>query len=237
MLRVIMGMLGWSFAARTADEVGRLVRSLGKHRYVREADLRLHWSVDRALETLPRFAEPARAFRALQASDPELDPRSRDPRLWRSASADDVAEVLEVFWTPGVEAAVFAAALVSVMEKLELPAPEHEPFASTDADPPHPELVLLDWVLLPVDELDAERHAGALAALEDSGEEVDASAPVYQEGPTLALPELVVGATNGVLADDFVIWADGPYAYVDYVLRGVAKAAKLVDPPVGYRDL
>ena len=47
----------------------------------------------------------------------------------------------------------------------------------------------------------------------------------------------MLGAANGVLADDFMIWADGPYAYVDYVLRGAAKAAKLVDPPVGYRDL
>jgi hypothetical protein len=232
-----MGMLGWSFAARTADEVGRLVRALGKHRYVREADLRLHWTVDRALEALPRFAEPARAFRALCAADAQLDLRSRDPRLWRSATADDVAGVLDVFWTPGAEAAACSARLVELVESLDLPPPAHDPFESSEADPPHPELLLLDWVLLPVDELDSDRHAGALAALEDSGEEVDASAPVYQEGPTIALPELVLGATSGVLAEDFLIWADGPYAYVDYVLRGAAKAAKLVDPPVGFRDL
>ena len=33
-------MLGWSFDARTAEEVGRLVRVLGKHRYVVEVDHR-----------------------------------------------------------------------------------------------------------------------------------------------------------------------------------------------------
>ena len=92
-------------------------------------------------------------------------------------------------------------------------------------------------MLLPVDELDAERHAGALAALEDSGEEIDASAPIYQEATVLAAPELVLGAPNGALADDFVIWSEGPYAYADYVFRGASKAAKLVEPPAGYRDL
>jgi len=42
---------------------------------------------------------------------------------------------------------------------------------------------------------------------------------------------------NGVLPDDFLIWCDGDYSYVDYVFRGVARAAKLVEPPVGIRDL
>jgi hypothetical protein len=33
------------------------------------------------------------------------------------------------------------------------------------------------------------------------------------------------------------VWSDGPYSYSDYVFRGVAKAAKLVEPPIGYQDL
>ncbi len=102
---------------------------------------------------------------------------------------------------------------------------------------PHPELVLLDWELYPVDELDADRHAGALAAMEEAEEAVNASAPIYNEGPVMAAPELCEGAPNGVLADDFLVWSDGPYSYSDYVFRGVAKAAKLVEPPIGYRDL
>jgi hypothetical protein len=42
-------MLAWSFAARTPDEVARLLRALGKHRYVHEVDHRIHWAVDQAL--------------------------------------------------------------------------------------------------------------------------------------------------------------------------------------------
>jgi len=229
-------MQAWSFAARTPEEVGRLVRALGKHRYVREVDHRVHWTIDKALADSAPFRRHAEAFEALRSRDPEIDPASRDPRLWRSCSADEVTAVLDAFWMPAPELPDRVETLLRLTAELGL-LPMHEPFASPPDDPPHPELVLLDWMLLPVDELDTERHAGALAALEDSGDEIDPSAPIYQEGPALALPELVGGAHNGVLAEDFLIWADGPYAYVDYVLRGVAKAAKLVDPPVGPRDL
>jgi hypothetical protein len=82
-----------------------------------------------------------------------------------------------------------------------------------------------------------DRHAGALATLEESGEEIDPSAPVYQEATVLSAAELVLGAPNGVLPDDFLIWSEGPYPYADYIFRGASKAAKLVEPPVGYRDL
>ena len=126
--------------------------------------------------------------------------------------------------------------LLDGIEELELYGDDHAPFSSSPEEPPHPELVLLDWVLLPVDELDADRHAGALAALEESGEEIDPSAPMYQEATVLAASELVLGAPNGVLAEDFLVWSEGPYPYADYVFRGASKAAKLVEPPVGYRD-
>ena len=97
--------------------------------------------------------------------------------------------------------------------------------------------MLLDWVLLPVDELDADRHAGALTALEESGEEIDPSAPIYQEAAVLSASELVLGAPNGVLGADFLVWSEGPYSYADYVFRGASRAAKLSDPPEGYRDI
>src|SRR5262245_13939982 len=57
-------MLAWSFAARSVDEVLRLVRALSKHRYVQEVDHRLHWTVDVALREEPLFAEHAQAFAA-----------------------------------------------------------------------------------------------------------------------------------------------------------------------------
>ncbi len=230
-------MFAWSFAARTADEVARLVRALGRHRYLREADLRLHFAVDRALADRPDFAGHAAAFEERLRREPELDPRSRDPSLWRPATLDEIVAALTTFWTPDAFGFEARERLLDVIEELDLYGTEHAPFASSPEEPPHPELVLLDWVLLPVDELDADRHAGALAALEESGEEIDPSAPVYQEATVVAAAELVLGAPNGVLAEDFLIWSEGPYPYADYVFRGAAKAAKLVEPPVGYRDL
>jgi len=230
-------MFAWSFAARTADEVGRLVRALGRHRYLREADLRVHFLVDRALAEQPDFSRHAAAFEARLRSEPELDLRSRDPSLWRPATIDEVIAAFTAFWTPDAFGMEARERLLDAIEELDLYGGDHDPFASSPEEPPHPELLLLDWVLLPVDELDADRHAGALAALEDSGDEIDPSARVYQEATVLAVNELVLGAPNGVLADDFLIWSEGPYAYADYVFRGASKAAKLVEPPVGYRDL
>jgi len=230
-------MLAWSFSARTADEVGRLVRALGRHRYLREADLRLHFTVDRALSDLPDFARHAAAFEARRRREPELDLRSRDPSLWRAATADEIAAVLGTFWTPDAAGLRAHERLLDALEELDLLGDEHAPFASSPEEPPHPELLLLDWVLLPVDELDADRHAGALRALEESGEEIDPSAPLYQEATVLSAAELLLGAPNGVLAEDFLIWSEGPYPYADYVFRGASKVAKLVEPPVGVRDI
>ncbi len=92
-------------------------------------------------------------------------------------------------------------------------------------------------MLLPVDELDADRHAGALDALEDSEEEINPLCPSTKRALILGAPELTRGAPNGVLPEDFLVWSEGPYPYADYVFRGAAKAAKLVDPPVGYYDI
>jgi hypothetical protein len=230
-------MFAWSFAARTPDEVARLLRSLGKHRYVKEVDHRIHWAVDRALADHPAFAEHATAFSLACRRDPTLEPNSRDPRLFRRATTDEVIAALSIFWAADEASEQAREALLGALVAEGIAPAEHEPFSCSAEAPPYPELIQLDWVLLPVEELDTERHAGALHVLEDSGEEINPSLPVYQEGPILASPELVLGAPNGVLADDFLVWSEGPYPYADYVFRGVAKAAKLVDPPVGYRDL
>lgn len=230
-------MYAWSFAARMIDEVSRLVRSMSKHRYLKEADLRLHWAVDAALTDLPGFEEHARAFARRRVAEPELDIRSREPTLWRPASADEVVAVLTAFWDAGDAADQRREKLLEILHAAGFTEATHEPFHTPPEEPPHPELVLLDWVLFPVDELDADRHKGALAAMAEAGEEVDASAPVYQEGPVIAAPELCFGARQGILEEDFQLWSEPPYSYADYVFRGVSKSAKLVDPPVGYRDL
>ena len=230
-------MLAWSFSARTLDEVERLLRALGKHRYVRDVDLRLHWAVDRALSDLAPFSAHAQAFEARREREPSLEIASRDPSLWRKATVDEVALALRAFWTPSEDAERYKKALRKALVETGLPPQTHEPFASSADEPPHPELVLLDWELLPVDELDADRHRGALEAMEQAGEEVNASEPVYQEGPILAAPELCEGAPGGELVEEFFVWSDGPYSYSDYVFRGAAKAAKLEGPPVGYNDI
>lgn len=230
-------MLAWSFAARTVDEVASLLRAAGKHRYVRATDHRLHWLIDETLRDLTEFRPHAEAFDARRASEPDLEVASRDPSLWRSATIDEIALVLASFWTPSNACLLYRERLAALAAQHGLATAAHEPFQCSPDDPPHPELVLLDWELLPVDELDAERHQGALTAMELAGEEVNPSEPIYQEGPILGLPEIVDGAPLGVLAEDFILWADGPYAYSDYVFRGVARSAKLVDPPVGYRDI
>jgi hypothetical protein len=230
-------MLAWSFSARTLDEVAALLRAMGRHRYVRETSHALHWSVDEALSDLPPFAARAAAFRARRDREPGLDVTSRDPSLWAYADTEVVIEALGVFWTKGERAVKATERLREILEESELGVATHAPFEADPEEPPHPELILLDWEFFPIDELDPERHEGALRALELAGEEVHVSAPVYQESACLAYPELAEGAPQGVLPTDFLIWSDGAYSYVDYVFRGVAKAARLVDPPVGIRDL
>jgi hypothetical protein len=230
-------MLAWTFSARTLEEVGALLRAMGRHRYVREADLSLHWSVDAALSDRAPFADRAAAFRQRRAKERDLDPGSRDPSLWKNADTEIVVEALAAFWNPGASAEIARDRLREALAGAEIELPSHVPFGSNPEEPPHPELVLLDWEFFPIDELDAERHSGALRALEIAGEAVDTSAPVFVEGVAISYPELVLGAPRGVLPADFLVWCDGDYSYVDYVFRGVAKAARLVDPPVGIRDI
>lgn len=230
-------MLAWTFAARLIDEVARLLRCMGKHRYLMEVDHRIHFTVDRALVDLPAFKAHADAFDRLAAKTPDLDLRSRDPRLCRPASVEEVIAALTAFWSPGDEALARRERIVRVFQELDLPIAEHAPFQSDGESPPFPELILLDWVLLPIDQLDSERHAGVLSALEGSADEVHPSEPIYQEGPAFSIVELCEGAPMGILDDDFFVWSDGPYEYADYVFRGVSKAAKLPEPPTGLRDL
>ena len=59
-------MFAWSFAARTPDEVGRLVRALGRHRYLKEADLRLHFAQLRRPAVEERFQESHEAGMVLR---------------------------------------------------------------------------------------------------------------------------------------------------------------------------
>jgi hypothetical protein len=219
------------------DEIERLLRALGKHRYIQEVDHRIHWTIDQTLSDLPAFAPHARVFELRRSQEKGLEPESRDPSLWRSASIEDIVTALRSFWIPGADAERRKKRLRELIQQIGLPEIDHEPFEASADEPPHPELIQLDWVLYPVDELDADRHRGALEAMEEAQEEVNASAPVYQEGPILSVPELCNGVSDGNLLADFLVWSDGPYSYSDYVFRGASKVAKLSEPPEGFQDL
>lgn len=231
------GMYGWSFAARGVDAWFRLLRSLERHRYLAEVDHRVHWAVDVAgYRAGVAEAEP-HVVRMRGLAD-DLDLGSRDPRLWRSASVDTVVAYLELFWRDASERGRMARrSLVEVLREAEVSSPTHAPFEGNIDEPPHPELMTLDWSLLPVDELDAERHRGALRAMERAGDEVEPSSPVYVEGPMLSEVELDRPLPRGMWPSDPILWASEPYGYADYVFRGVAKHASLGEAPLGYRDI
>lgn len=230
-------MIAWSFAANMVDEVARLLRALGKHRYIKEVDHRVHFVVDLVLADLPAFKPHAAKFAQRVANEKDLELGSRDPSLWRQATTDDIIAVLTAFWGAGEECEARIERLAEVLEEYGFELPEHEPWEADPDEAPFPELITLDWVLLPVDELDADHHKGALEAIANSDDQANPSAPIYQEGPTISAVELADGAPNGVLVGEFLVWSEEPYAYADYVFRGASKAAKLVSDPVGLRDL
>lgn len=226
-------MQAWAFPCADVDEVAALLKALNKHRYVQETEHRLHWAVDAALAEHEPFGRHARAFAERKRRERELDPSSYDPTLWRVAPIEEVAEALRLFWTPGAVASAAASRLRALIQHEGLPIPEREPFEG-DADfPDHPQLIQLSWRLLPICDLDIDRHAGALRALDDSGEEVDVSAPVDQEGPDLGVVELTEGVQEGSLVSEFLVWADGSRVYSDYVFRGACKSARLPWQPEG----
>jgi hypothetical protein len=220
-------MLAWAFSAKTASEVC----ALGKHRYVRESEHKLHWMIDAALAEQPSFSAAAAAYATLARTDPSLDRASYDERNWRSASVDEICAALSAFWAPGEESLPLRERLRALLTDAALPLAEHAPFEGDPESPAHPALVQLSWTLHAICDLDPERHAGAIAAMEEAGEEVDPSTPIDHEGPELGPRELLEGAPRGVLVSDFLVWADGPISYSDYVFRGASKVAKLPDPP------
>lgn len=220
-------MLAWAFPCSNADEVGALLRALGKHRYLMESEHRIHWAVDAALAEHEPFAHHARQFSERRRRERDLDPSSYEPTLWRAASAEEIGEVLRIFWTPGRPALDAASRLRALIQHEGLPIPQRAPFEGDPDFPDHPQLIQLSWRLLPICDLDPARHAGALRALEDCGEEVDVSAPVDQEGPDLGVLELTEGALEGSPVSEFLIWADGSRVYSDYVFRGACKVARL----------
>jgi hypothetical protein len=230
-------MLAIPLGATQADEAVRVVRALGAHRYVAG---RLHLVHAFALAAIPGSAaqlEEARSWATRTLKERRTDAASRDEALWRRCSDAELVAVMEAFWTPGDAAAAARRALEDLLARHELPVPTHEPFDESAEDEMHPLLVDAGWELLPLAQLDPARHRGAIEAFgealafESARFEEETAIPAtthLYELPALGPVELLRGAgEEGTLAAPLVVWAEGDETYLDYVVRGVRRAAKL----------
>jgi hypothetical protein len=240
-------MIAVDLGVARVDEALRLLRALGSHRYVAG---RLHLVHVFAIASLPDDAggtlgparEWARATMEQRASPArELELGSRDERLWRRCSDAEVVAVVEAFWSPGPRSRTARRELGALLDRHGLDPGAHDAFDEGAEASIHPLAVDAGWELLRLGELDPERHKGAIAAFGDpsafaaaSGAERAVSpAPSYLcELPALGPVELLRAADDeGALARPFIVWAQGEGTYLDYVLRGIARAAKLERVP------
>jgi hypothetical protein len=227
-------VIGFEIETCTGDELLRFVRTLGQHRYVAS---RLHLVHAFALESIddPAIAEATGwAKRALSGGAIELG--SKDERLYRRATDAEVVAVLSAFWGPNA-----GAARARLRERLAaidaLPHETELPFDESREDDMFPVLIDAGWELVPLAQLDRERHRGAIEALDDF--EVARFEEENHIPPIVTLHELpLFGGVELLAALDessrtrapFVLWQEGHATYLDYVLRGVLRAAKLTLP-------
>ena len=197
------------------DAALRVVRALGKHRYVAG---RMHMVHALAAHDLFDWAREVIA-------DDEIDKASRDERLVRRVTDDELLAVLAHYWSEETG----AAACDGLLERLEAFGVEVVS-GEDDEDDTFPLLVDAGWELLPLAELDAERHRGAIEAF---GETIHFDVAKFEEQehlpPTVHLQELpAIGASELIRgADPFSLWLSGNETYQDYVIRGVLRAAKI----------
>jgi hypothetical protein len=232
-------MIARTLPAQQAEAIARAIRALGAHRYVAS---RLHLVHAFALEAAGADGDLAEAHAWAKATlaDRAIDPASRDERLYRRATDRELAAVLAAFWSAGEAGDRARAALATRLTSIDVHAPSETPFDEEAEESMFPLLVDAGWELLPLAQLDPERHRGAIDAFEaDADDELGFAAakfneesaiekPIYlQELPAIGPVELLHAAESGALAEPLLVWTEGPDAYHDYVLRGVIRAAKL----------
>ena len=241
-------MIGHEIDAGSAAALVRFVRALGQHRYVAS---RLHlvhaFVVEAACASSefeaddPALAE-AKAWAADVLADPSIDRASKDERLQRKASDAELVAVLEAFWSAGERRERASLALAGRLVEIGAPPPDLDalPFEESSEEDMFPMLIDAGWELLPLSQLDPERHKGAIGAFDDplafevaKFEEENAipSLVTLHELPAIGAVELLAAADgDGELRVPFVLWTSGNETYVDYVLRGAMKAAKITGP-------
>jgi hypothetical protein len=234
-------MMAIDLGVRRVDEALRLVRALGAHRYVAG---RLHLAHAFAVAAVgddgAGVLGPARewALRTLEeGARGALDLGSRDERLWRRCSDAELAAVLDAYWTPGPRALAARTSLRALLESHGLTLSGHEAFDESIEDAIHPLAMDAGWELLGLAELDAERHKGAIASFEDDlafesalfeEETAIPRLPPLYELAAIGATELIEGARDdGTLKQPMILWVQGNETYLDYVFRGICRAAGL----------
>jgi hypothetical protein len=233
-------MIAIDLGVRNVDELLRVVKALGSHRYVAG---RLHLAHAFAIASVGddgggTLSEArAWALATMKRGGEGLDLSSRDERLWRRCTDAEIGALFEAYWAPGPRALAARTALGAALDRHGLPLSEDAPFDEAAEERIHPLAVDAGWELLALRELDPERHKGAIAAFGDPlafasalFEEESAIPPVptLYELPAVGPNELLRGADDdGTLAQPFVVWAAGDETYLDYVFRGIRRAARL----------
>jgi len=214
-----------------AAAAARAIRALGGHRYVASRLILVHaFALDAAaplagLEGARAWAEGAVAALA-RGTDP------RDAGWLRRSTEAEAALVLDAFW--GAAGPSSRARLAARLDAMGIDVPDARPFDERVEAAMSPILIDAGWELAPLDALDPERHKGAIQAF--GGDAAFASAREAARGATdlhelsaIGPVELLHGVDGaGRLVDDLVVYVAGDPTYHDYVLRGVARAAKLV---------
>lgn len=230
-------MIGHEIESPTGEELLRLVRTLGQHRYVAS---RLHLVHAFAIDGATAYEEPdglteAAAWAKRAIGSGAIDLASKDERLYRRATDAEVLAVLAAYWGPDRDAP--RARLRERLASIDA-APDGSlvPFDEAAEDDMFPVLVDAGWELLPIAHLDHERHRGAIQSLPDfevARFEEESAVPAIvtlHELPVLGGVELLYAfdAQTQKTRAPFVLWQQGNEAYLDYVLRGILRAAKLV---------
>jgi hypothetical protein len=234
-------MIARALPARTPEEVARLVRALGSHRYIVGRLHLVHAFVFDALAPFDQeeLREACAWGRDVLGDEARgIDRTSRDERLWRRATEREVGAALNIFWADDARGERARAELATRLQAIDAPiALRAAPLFDEEAeDEIFPVLIDAGWELLPLAALDPERHRGAIEAFGDpfayecakfEEETALGAPPPLQELPAIGPHELLHGAEHGILRAPLVLWTEGSEAYHDYVMRGVLRAAKL----------
>ena len=229
-------MIGFEIGTRTGEELVRFARALGQHRYVASRLHLVHFFAIEAAAEHPALAESASWAQRVGGAAGAIDLASKDERLFRRATDAELVAVLETFWGSGKAAATAKQRLRTRLASIAaLPDESLVPFDESREEDVFPVLVDAGWELLPLAHLDFERHKGAIQCFDDFEvarfEEESAIPPLVNlyELPVVGGLELLAGIDeSGTSRAPFVLWHQGNETYVDYVLRGVLRASKIV---------